>query len=160
MPALAFVTPLAGATVLNVWKPPLNGVDPAGPLYDKYAPFALGTGGFITPASTNARVLAQFVRCAGVIGIAGTATVALGVATAGAGTWNNDTGVALAAGDYVFLTAGQTPALAADEAAAPPSRGAKAGETDEERALREAEEAEYQKAESERTSGKKSKAYA
>jgi hypothetical protein len=114
MPALAFVTPLAGATVQQVWKPPV-GVTP-GAAGDATAPFALGTGGFITPAATNARVLAQFVRCAGNIAIGGTATIANGVATAGAGTWTNDTGVALVAGDYVFLTAGQTPALAADDA--------------------------------------------
>jgi hypothetical protein len=148
MPALAFVTPLAGATVQNVWKPPLDGVNAAGAFYDKYAPFALGTGGFITPAANNARVLAQFVRAAGVIGIGGTATITLGVATAGAGTWNNDTGVALVAGDYLFMTAGQTPALAADAAAA--DAPGKAKESEDDRKLREAEEAEYQKAEKER----------
>jgi len=153
MPALAFVTPLIGATVQNVWKPPLDGVNPVGAFYDKYAPFALGTGGFITPAANNARVLAQFVRCAGAIGIAGTATIALGVATAGAGTWNNDTGVALVAGDYVFLTAGQTPALAADSVEAPLAAPGYV-ETAEEKKLREAEEAEFQKAEKERTKAK------
>jgi hypothetical protein len=153
MPALAFVTPLAGASLQQVWKPPV-GVTP-GAAGDATAPFALGTVGFVTPGAANNRVLAQFVRCAGVIAIGGTATIALGVATAGAGTWTNETGVALALGDYVFLSAGVTPALAADDTSVEPPGAAKAGyETPEERKLREAEEAEYQKAEKERASKK------
>ena len=159
MPALAFTNPLAGASVLQVWKPPV-GVTP-GAAGDATAPFALGTISMISPALTNARVLAKFCRAAGAIGIAGTATIAAdGTATAGAGAFNNETGVALVLGDYVWLTAGITPVLAADEEAAPPSRGAKANETPEERKLREAEEAEFQKAEAERNGGKKAKAYA
>jgi len=160
MPALAFAVPMAGASVLQVWKPPV-GVTP-GVAGDATAPFALGTVSWISPALTNARVIAKFCRCAGAIGIAGTATIAAdGTATAGAGAFNNETGVALVLGDYVWLTGGITPVLAADEAAADtPSRAYKANETAEEKALREAEEAEYQKAEAERASKTKAKAHA
>jgi hypothetical protein len=68
------------------------------------------------------------------------------------GDWTNDTGVKLVDGDYAWLT--KAPPEAAQLPAAPPKRGAKAGETDDERKLREAEEAEYQKAEAERASRK------
>lgn len=132
MPALAFTTPMAGASVTTVYKPPI-GVTP-GPAGDATAPFALGTVSFISPALTNARVLAKFCRAAGAIGIAGTATIAAdGTATAGAGAFNNETGVALVLGDYVWLTAGITPVLAADEAVADaPSAAEKvAGDKDE-----------------------------
>jgi len=61
------------------------------------------------------------------------------------GDWTNDTGVKLVAGDYAWLTKPtQLPAPT------PPVAKAKANETPEEKKLREAEEAEYQKAEKER----------
>jgi hypothetical protein len=66
------------------------------------------------------------------------------------GDWTNDTGVKLVDGDYAWLTKDPAPPEAAQLPAAPPKRGAKAGETDDERKLREAEEAEYQKAERDR----------
>jgi hypothetical protein len=137
-----------GATPKQAFRATNDGVN-AFPnvIYDKQAPFLIGTVGWaVSETAANARVIAQFCRVAGAIGIGGTATVANGVATAGAGTWTNETGVALAAGDYVWLTSGVTPALAADAAAA--------DETPEDRKLREAEEAEYQKAEKERAAKK------
>jgi hypothetical protein len=145
-----------GATPKQAFRATNDGVN-AFPnvIYDKQAPFLIGTVGWaVSETAANARSIAQFCRVAGVIAIGGTATVANGVATAGAGTWTNETGVALAAGDYVWLTSGVTPALAADEASAPPSRAAKVGESEEDRKLREAEEAEYQKAEKERAAKK------
>jgi hypothetical protein len=157
---------LIGATPKTAFRATNDGVT-AFPnvLYDKQAPFAIGTMGWAVSsdaAAQNARVIAQFVRVGVAIAIGGTAiTVALGVATAATGgVWVNETGVALAAGDYAWLTGGITPVLAADEASADtPSRAAKADETAEERKLREAEEAEYQKAEKERAY-KKEKAHA
>jgi hypothetical protein len=146
-----------GATPKQAFRATNDGVN-AFPnvIYDKQAPFLIGTVGWaVSETAANARSIAQFCRVAVVIAIGGTATVANGVATAGAGTWTNETGVALAAGDYVWLTSGVTPALAADDASvSPPSRAAKVGESEEDRKLREAEEAEYQKAEKERAAKK------
>jgi len=148
--------PLIGATTKQAFRATNDGVT-AFPnvLYDKQAPFTIGTMGWALPDTpgANQRVIGQFVRIAVAIAIGGTAiTVANGVATAASGgTWVNDTGLALTAGDYVWLTAGVTPALAADDASV---LAAKADETAEERKLREAEEAEYQKAEKERAKNK------
>jgi hypothetical protein len=210
MPAGAFVTPIAGASITTVWKP-APGVVPGSVQADGQAPFALGTTGMITPktaAPANNRTLAKFCRIGTAVAIGGTAGVGTDGVSAGAGVFTNDTGVALAVGDYVWLTAGVTPVLMADEEIAPetaaerkiredreaketpaerkaredreaketpeerkarvtaellalrkeqaqqlpatPPRAAKAGETEDERKLREAEEAEYQKAERER----------
>lgn len=92
----------SGATTFGqVWKP----VNAVGAASDAYAPFALGQ---TNKAVVNgAPVLAQFCRVSGNIGIAGTAGITNGVtvASAGGNTWQNNTGVALVAGDYAFLTA-------------------------------------------------------
>jgi hypothetical protein len=108
---------MAGATIYNVWKPPV-GVTP-GAAGDATAPFALGTVSLITPPAGTSRTVAKFCRV-GAAGIAAAATAGIGTdgvttTAAGGNTWTNDTGVALVTGDYAWLTTGQVTALAADE---------------------------------------------
>ena len=98
-------TPLIGASITQVWKPPV-GVTP-GVAGDATAPFQLGTRVQVgTP--TGAKGLGEFCRV-GATGInaAATAGITDGVTVAAAtgNTWTNQTGVALVTGDYVFLTA-------------------------------------------------------
>ena len=118
MPAGAFAVPIAGATILNVWKP-APGVVAGSAQADGQAPFALGTPSLITPPAGTSRTVAKFCRV-GATGIAAAGTAGIGTdgvtaAAAGGNTWTNDTGVALVTGDYVWLTTGQVVTLAADE---------------------------------------------
>lgn len=105
MPLGAPSSPLIGASLVQVWKPPV-GVTP-GVAGDPYAPFALGTKVDCVPGATGGRNVAVFARV-GAAGIAAAATAGVtnGVTvTAAAGnTFVNDTGVALVTGDYAFLT--------------------------------------------------------
>lgn len=96
------VTPLIGASTVQVWKPPV-GVTP-GAAGDPTAPFALGTMAQSVGTGTNMR-LAQFARVTATIAIGATMgiTNGVGVAAAGGNTWTNQTGVQLIAGDYAFL---------------------------------------------------------
>lgn len=105
MPLGAPSSPIIGASLVQVWKPPV-GVTP-GAAGDAYAPFALGTKVDVAPAATGGRNVAVFCRV-GATGIAAAATAGVTngvtVAAAANNTFTNDTGVALVTGDYVFLT--------------------------------------------------------
>jgi len=101
------VTPLIGASLTQVWKPPV-GVTP-GAAGDATAPFDLGTtvwtdGG---AGTGSGRTIAVFCRVgASGIAIGATAGITNGVTVAAAAgnTYTNDTGQALVTGDYAFLT--------------------------------------------------------
>lgn len=107
MPAGAFATPMAGATIAQIYKPPV-GVVP-GAAGDATAPFALGSSAMVTRGAANQRSAAQFMRATGVIGVGGTTGVTAGVqvAAAAGNTWTNDTGVATVAGDYLWVTSAE-----------------------------------------------------
>ena len=97
-------SPLIGASLLQVWKPPV-GVTP-GAAGDATAPFALGTVVDVVRGA-NARDKAVFCRVGATgIAIGATAGITNGVTVAAAAgnTLTNDTGVALVTGDYAFLT--------------------------------------------------------
>jgi hypothetical protein len=101
-------TPLIGVNLNSVFKPVLDGVNAAGnAIYDRQAPFALGTTVHAVPGATGGRNIAMFCKV-GATGIAagGTAGITNGstVAAAAGNTWTNDTPVALVTGDYVWLT--------------------------------------------------------
>lgn len=107
---MSAVTPLIGASLTQVWKPPV-GVTP-GAAGDPYAPFALGTtiwtdGWLGSPAVATGRTVAVFCRV-GATGIAAAATAGITngvtVAAAAGNTYTNNTGQALVTGDYAFLT--------------------------------------------------------
>ena len=51
MPLTAVSDPLIGASLVQVWKPALDGVNAAGSFYDKFAPFTLGTTVHATPSA-------------------------------------------------------------------------------------------------------------
>ena len=97
---MPMTSPLIGAISSQVWKP----LGTPGVASDPTAPFQLGT----IVNAVAPRDIAQFCRV-GAAGVASGATAGItnGVTVAaGAGnTWTNDTGVALVAGDYVFLSA-------------------------------------------------------
>jgi hypothetical protein len=105
MPLGTVSSPLIGASLVQVWKPP-TGVTP-GVAGDATAPFALGTKVDVVPAATGGRNVAIFCRV-GATGIAAAATAGITngvtVAAAAGNTFTNDTGVALVTGDYAFLT--------------------------------------------------------
>jgi hypothetical protein len=107
MPATNIDSGLIGASLTNVWKPPV-GVTP-GAAGDATAPFALGTQAQGTVA--NVQKLFTFCRV-GATGIAAGATAGITngvtVAAAGGNTYKNETGVALVTGDYVFLSVSPT----------------------------------------------------
>lgn len=107
MPATAISSPLIGASLVQVWKPQLDGVNAAGSFYDKFAPFALGTTVHAVPSATGGRNTAVFCRVGIAIAAGATGGITNGVSVAaGAGnTYTNDTGQNLAVGDYAFLTA-------------------------------------------------------
>jgi hypothetical protein len=108
MPATSVSSPLIGASLVQVWKPALDGVNPAGAFYDKFAPFVLGTTVHAVPSAAGGRNAAVFCRV-GATGIAAGATAGITngatVAAAAGNTYTNDTGQALVTGDYAFLTA-------------------------------------------------------
>jgi len=104
MPAGAFTTPMSGATITTIYKPPV-GVTP-GAAGDATAPFALGSRAQITPPTGTQRSTAQFMRATGVIAAGATtgATNGVQVAAAAGNTWTNDTGQATILGDYLWVT--------------------------------------------------------
>jgi hypothetical protein len=109
MPNPSIITPLIGASLTNVFKPVLDGVNPAGNvIYDRQAPFALGSTVTAAGSATGGRDMAQFCKV-GATGIAAGATAGITngstVAAAAGNTYTNDTGVALVTGDYCWLTA-------------------------------------------------------
>jgi hypothetical protein len=76
-------------------------------IYDRQAPFALGTVADAVPGATGGRNKAVFCRIGANIAIGGAAGIANGV-SGSVGTGNNyvnDSGVALVIGDYAWLTA-------------------------------------------------------
>ena len=99
-------SPLIGASLLQVWKPP-GGVTVPPQAADATAPFELGTTVWATPEK-----IAVFCRV-GATGIAAGATAGITngvtVAAAAGNTFTNGTGQALVTGDYAFLTS--TPTL-------------------------------------------------
>ena len=103
MSGTGITTPIIGASLAQVWKPPV-GVTP-GAAGDATAPFALGT-----PAQgivANVMKDAQFVRASAVVAAGATAGVTAGVygATGATGNfWTNNTPFATAIGDYLFVT--------------------------------------------------------
>jgi len=103
---MAIDTPLIGASLLQVWKPP-GGVTVPPQAADATAPFALGTIVWAEPGK-----IAVFCRV-GATGIAAGATAGITngvtVAAAAGNTFTNGTGQALVTGDYAFLTS--TPVL-------------------------------------------------
>lgn len=102
MPAGAFLTPMAGGNIFNIWKP----LGTPGATSDATAPFALGARALITPPTGTQRSMAQFMRATGVIAAGGTTGVTNGVqvAAAAGNTWTNDTAFATVAGDYLWVT--------------------------------------------------------
>jgi hypothetical protein len=109
MPATSISTGLIGASLTNVFKPVLDGVNAAGnAIYDRQAPFALGTTVHTVPGATGGRNTAVYCKV-GATGIAAGATAGITngstVAAAAGNTYTNDTGQALVTGDYCFLTA-------------------------------------------------------
>jgi hypothetical protein len=101
---MSIASPIIGASNLQVWKP----TGTVGSASDATAPFHLGMTLTCTPLA-GSRNLAQFCRVgtAGVTssGTAGIGTDGVTIAATTNNTWTNETGVALVAGDYVFLTA-------------------------------------------------------
>jgi hypothetical protein len=106
MPATNINTPTIGASLTQVWKPPV-GVTP-GAAGDATAPFALGHA--VDAMVANVPKTAVFCRV-GAAGIANGATAGITngvtVAAAAGNTYVNQTGVALVTGDYAFLTASE-----------------------------------------------------
>jgi hypothetical protein len=99
MPAV--ITPLIGASLLQVWKPP-GGVTVPPQAADATAPFELGTIVWASPGK-----VAVFCRVGATgIAIGATAGITNGVTVAAAAgnTFLNGTGQALVTGDYAFLT--------------------------------------------------------
>jgi len=100
-------SPLIGAALNQVWKPPV-GVTP-GTAGDATAPFALGTPVQAIQGVNTATPLpktAVFARVgASGIAIGATAGITNGVTVAAAAgnTYTNATGFALVTGDYAFL---------------------------------------------------------
>jgi len=98
-------TPMAGATLQQVWKPDARAINTTGD-GDRFAPFALGTRALTNDLSKG---LAIFVRVTtgNIPNVNGTTAIGVtaGVtAAAGAGNnWYNLSGFTPVAGDYMFL---------------------------------------------------------
>lgn len=108
MPIGAFVTPIAGGNIFNVWEP-VPGKLP-GPSSDAFMPFVIGARAIIVPVALG-RDEAQFARVAGLTVLPGGDVAIINGVTSVAlpgNTWRNETGQTLDIGDYAWFTSGET----------------------------------------------------